>query len=229
MDEANFSPWIQYDLDLWGELVDERYLIRIKGRSVVYNQNDTISHIYVVKSGRVRLSYYSSEGAEKIYLFALTGAMFGEETCFEPTAQFLHAETITDCAFYCIPKDEFLLHLSQNISLNAQVLASMAHKIHILMEHIRRLSFLDSKSRVAAVFVDLCHIFGTPTKDGIRIDLPVIQQGISNLVNASRFTINQVIREFESLGYLRKTKGLWYIYDPDALTALSQIMQRRRS
>ncbi len=80
MDEANFSPWIQYDLDLWGELVDERYLIRIKGRSVVYNQNDTISHIYVVKSGRVRLSYYSSEGAEKIYLFALTGAMFGEVT-----------------------------------------------------------------------------------------------------------------------------------------------------
>ena len=199
MDETDFSPWLRYDLKLWGPLTNARYLTRIKGRSVVYNQNATISHIYVVKSGRVRLSYYSSEGAEKVYLFALTGAMFGEETCFEPTAQFLYAETITDCEFYCIPKDEFLLCLSQDISLSSQVLSSMAHKIHVLMEHIRRLSFLDSKSRVAAVFVDMCPIFGIPTK------------------------------EFEALGYLRKTKGFWYVYDLEALTELSQLTQRRRS
>lgn len=229
MDETDFSPWLRYDLALWGPLADPRHLIHIKGHSVVYNQNATISHIYVVKSGRVRLSYYSSEGAEKVYLFALPGAMFGEETCFEPTAQFLYAETITDCEFYCIPKDEFLLCLSQNIALNSQVLSSMAHKIHVLMEHIRRLSFLDAKSRIAAVFVDMRPIFGTLTKEGIRIDLPITQQNISNLVNASRLTVNQIIREFESLGYLRKTKGFWYVYDLDALTALSQSMHRRRS
>ena len=205
---ASFSPWIQYDLQQWGSLSDEKYLIRIKEKTIIYNQEEAISNIYIVKQGRVRLSYYSTEGVEKIYLFALTGCMFGEETCFEPEAEFLRAETIVDSEFYCIPKDEFLNLLSRDISLNAQVLSSMSHKIHVLMEHIRRLSFLNAKSRIAAVFVDLANIFGVMTADGFHIELPVIQQGIGNLVNASRLTVNQVIGEFEALGILDKKGGV---------------------
>ena len=139
MTNKNFSPWIYCDLEQWGPLTNEKYLINVKEKNVLYNQEEDISHIYIVKSGRVRLSYFSSEGAEKIYIFALSGGMFGEETCFEPEAQFLHAATIVDCELYCIPKDQFLYHLSQDTALNVQVLSSMAHKIHLLMEHIRRI------------------------------------------------------------------------------------------
>lgn len=212
MTNKNFSPWIYCDLEQWGPLTNEKYLINVKEKNVLYNQEEDISHIYIVKSGRVRLSYFSSEGAEKIYIFALSGGMFGEETCFEPEAQFLHAATIVDCELYCIPKDQFLYHLSQDTALNVQVLSSMAHKIHLLMEHIRRLCFLDARSRVAAVFVDLVHVFGVPTKDGIKVQLPVIQQGIGNLVKASRLTVNQVIGEFEAMGLLEKKQNRWLFY-----------------
>ena len=219
----DFSPWIRYDLAQWSSLLDERYLIRVKGKTVIYNQEEDISQIYIVKSGRVRLSYFTSEGAEKIYIFALPGAMFGEETCFEPEAQFLHAATIVDCELYCIPQDEFLRRLSQDIGLNTQVLSSMSHKIHLLMEHIRRLCFLEAKNRVAAVFVDLAAVFGVRVKEGIRVELPVIQQGIGNLINTSRLTVNKAISEFEAEGFLEKKRGRWYIYDLEALKGLSDI------
>jgi len=62
----NFSPWIYCDLAQWGPLTDKKYLINVKEKNVLYNQEEDISHIYIVKSGRVRLSYFSSEGAEKI-------------------------------------------------------------------------------------------------------------------------------------------------------------------
>ncbi len=218
-----FSPWIRCDLNQWGPLLDEKYLIRVKEKNVLYNQEEDISQIYIVKSGRVRLSYFSSEGAEKIYIFGLSGCMFGEETCFAPEAQFLHAATIVDCELYCIPKDHFLLYLSQDTALNAQVLSSMAHKIHVLMEHIRRLCFLGARERVAAVFVDLAYVFGVQTKDGIQIQLPVIQQGIGNLIKTSRLTVNKVIGEFEAMGLLEKTHNRWVIYDLDTLKTLSEI------
>ena len=63
----NYSPWIRYDLKEWGPLTDPKYLIRLKGKTVLYNQEEDISNIYIVKSGRVRLSYFTSDGAEKIY------------------------------------------------------------------------------------------------------------------------------------------------------------------
>ncbi len=230
MSEAkNFSPWIRYDLDQWGSLLNPNYLVSLKGKTIVYNQEEDISHIYIVKRGRVRLSYFTSEGAEKIYIFALAGAMFGEETCFEPDAQFLHAATIVDCELYCIPKEDFLCLLSQDPELNAQVLSSMAHKIHLLMEQVRRLCFLEAPNRVAAVFVDLAQVFGVKTPEGIRIELPVIQQGIANLVRTSRLTVNKAIGVFEAQGLLKKTQGRWMIYDLDALKALSDINQRRQT
>lgn len=223
-DNVSFSPWIQYDLEQWRSLADDQYLVRLKGKTVIYNQEEDTAQIYIVKSGRVRLSYFNSEGAEKIYLFALPGCMFGEETCFEPSAQYLHAATIVDSELYCIPKDCFLRQLSQDVALNAQVLASLSHKVCVMMEHIRRFSFLNARGRVAAVFVDLVHWFGVPTDQGIRIDLPVIQQGIGNLINVSRLTVNQVIGELEYQGLLEKKDGRWMIYDLDALDALCQIM-----
>lgn len=143
--------------------------------------------------------------------------MFGEETCFEPEAQFLHAATIVDCELYRIPKDEFLSYLSMDIALNTQVLSSMSHKIHVLMEHIRRLCFMTAQQRVAAVFVDLARNFGVPTPAGLRVELPVIQQGIGNLVRASRLTVNQILVEFESNGWLAKKGNRWIIYDLDAI------------
>ena len=56
----DFSPWIRYDLHQWSSLLDERYLIRVKGKTVIYNQEEDISQIYIVKSGRVRLSYFTT-------------------------------------------------------------------------------------------------------------------------------------------------------------------------
>lgn len=218
----NYSPWIQCDLKQWGPLTNERYLIQVNKKTIVYDQEEVISRIYILKRGRVRLSYTSQSGTEKIYMFGLPGCMFGEESCFEPEAQFLHAFTITNCQFYCIPKDEFLYALSQDIALNDQVISSMSHKIHVLMEHLRRLCFLSAKSRIAGVFVDLSHVFGVPISNGIRIELPVIQQGIGNLVNVSRLTVSQVINEFKMQGLLEKKHGRWIIYDLETLKELSR-------
>lgn len=93
----------------------------------------------------------------------------------------------------------------------------MSHKIHVLMEHIRRLCFMTAQQRVAAVFVDLARNFGVPTPAGLRVELPVIQQGIGNLVRASRLTVNQILVEFESNGWLAKKGNRWIIYDLDAI------------
>ena len=76
---------------------------------------------------------------------------------------------------------------------------------------------------MAAVFVDLAAVFGVRVKEGIRVELPVIQQGIGNLINTSRLTVNKAISEFEAEGFLEKKRGRWYIYDLEALKGLSDI------
>lgn len=220
-ENPRFPPWIQYDIGQWGALIDPRYLMRFQRKSLIYNQQDKVSAIYILKSGRVRLSYSSNEGEEKIFFLGLPGCMFGEEASFLAEAQVLYAIALVQCEIYCIPKDEFLFLLSQDISLNAKVLSSMSHKVHITMEHIRRLCFLDARQRVAAVFVDLACVFSRPGQTTIQIDIPITQQGLANMVNVSRVTVNQIISEFKVMGLIDKIDGHWMIYDTQTLKRLS--------
>ena len=41
----NYSPWIRYDLKEWGPLTDPKYLIRLKGKTVLYPPVEDISNI----------------------------------------------------------------------------------------------------------------------------------------------------------------------------------------
>lgn len=220
-----YSPWIHDPLTVWSGLLCPRYLVRVKGKTVIYNQEEEIEYVYIVKSGRVRLSYFTPQGQEKIYFFCIEGALFGEESCFSPESQFLHGATIVDCQLYKIPKNDFLEALSQNKDLNAQVIHSMAHKTYVVMEQVRRMSFLDARQRLAATFVDLCQVFGVPCEKGIKIELPIIQQGLANLVKTSRLTVNKTIVEFEKQGVLEKKNQRFLVYDLPYLESLSQIRE----
>lgn len=211
-------------MEEWETLADERYLVKVKAKNVLYNQDEPNTDIYIVKSGRVRLSYFTSEGAEKIFMFVLEGGMFGEATCFEPTAQYFHAATIVDCELYKIPMEAFLQRLSEDKQMNFRVLEAMSHKIHLLVEQVMRLSFLDAVGRVAAVFVDLEKVFGEQLEDGsIRINLPVVQQGIANLVKTSRLTVGKVLRLLGDEGIVKKRKARFYIYKLDLLKDMTTI------
>ncbi len=219
----HISPWLQGHCDKLDKIADDRYLIKVSSGNILFVQEESNTDVFIVKSGRVRLSFFTEEGEEKIFMFALPGSMFGEVAAFDSSAQFFQAVTIVPCELYKIPIAVFLDMISGDVALAIAAFESMAYKHHVLVEHIRRVSFLDAKSQIAAVFVDLAHVFGVEDDSGIRIDLPVIQQGIANLIRTSRPTVGKAIREFNRGGIIQKKDNRFYIYKLDELKKLSGI------
>lgn len=126
--ETTFSPWIQDDLANWAALTRPEYLVRVPGRSILYTQNETSDAVYLMRRGRARMLFFTNEGEEKVLLFLLPGALFGETACLEGTTSLFHAETLTDCELYRIPQDAFLKALAADPAMNERVLRLMAHK-----------------------------------------------------------------------------------------------------
>ena len=75
------SPWISTDLSTWETPLRHGRLREYQPREQVFRQGEDFSSVYIVESGRVRVSVCHVDGQEKTLYVADTGAMIGESDC----------------------------------------------------------------------------------------------------------------------------------------------------
>ena len=75
------SPWISTDLSTWETPLRHGRLRDYQPREQVFRQGEDFSSVYIVESGRVRVSVCHADGQEKTLYVADTGAMIGESDC----------------------------------------------------------------------------------------------------------------------------------------------------
>lgn len=86
------SPWISTDLSTWETPLRHGRLRDYQPREQVFRQGEDFSSVYIVESGRVRVSVCHTDGQEKTLYVADTGAMIGESDCIlgQPIQQYRH-------------------------------------------------------------------------------------------------------------------------------------------
>ncbi len=199
-----YSPWITAKLEDLQSLTDRGTRIHMPKDTVIYDQDEGSGYVYVVEEGRVRLVYLAQDGSEHILMFALRGGIFGELECMEKINSLVRAETLTDCSIYRIPEAGFMEAMSSDPELTLFIARELAHKLHVISVGFISISVDETKNRVARILLSTADIFGHEENGNIRIDLPITQQEIANLVNSTRLTVGNILRDFMALGLIKK-------------------------
>ena len=199
-----YSPWITAKLEDLQSLTDRGTRIHMPKDTVIYDQDEGSGYVYVVEEGRVRLVYLAQDGSEHILMFALRGGIFGELECMEKINSLVRAETLTDCSIYRIPEAGFMEAMSSDPELTLFIARELAHKLHVISVGFISISVDETKNRVARILLSTADIFGHEENGNIRIDLPITQQEIANLVNSTRLTVGNILRDFMTLGLIKK-------------------------
>lgn len=84
------------------------------------------------------------------------------------------------------------------------------------------ISLVSSKveSRIASVIVRLCENHGSPTKDGIMINIRLTRQDIADIVGSTVETTIRIISKLQKEGLLATVKGRLLVKDIDAFTRM---------
>lgn len=221
MMKNTFLPWVLEDMACWESFARTKYLTELKGGSVVFGQDERPGAVYIVQRGRVRLLHLSQEGTERVLMFILQGGMFGEVGCLQNRPAFFQAETLTDCLLYRVPEAVFRRALAKDIALNGAVMRQLVRKLGIVSAEVVSTSFEDTRTRVARTLLGAAQQFGKPVAGGIRIELPITQQEMANLVNSTRLTVGEVLRGFAAKGLLKKQKMRYILLNVPALEELA--------
>jgi len=159
--------------------------------------------VFILCSGRVKLSTTSADGKTLIVRIADPGEVLGLPATVTEKAYELTAEVIEPTQANFIPRQEFLNFLRQYGEVGLRVAQQLGETYHSAIAEMRTIGLSHSVSeKLARFLLDLCaaHDKG---KGEVRVMLTFTHEEIAQMIGASRETVTRLFGEFKKKQFLQ--------------------------
>ncbi|MFZ6016174.1 MAG: Crp/Fnr family transcriptional regulator [Nitrospirota bacterium] len=180
--------------------------------SVILHQNDKSFDLYVVISGRVRVSLISEDGKEIVLAVLKEGDFFGELSFFDENLRSATVTAITDSNLLILNRDDFLKILHENPAIAVNLLLVMGGRLRKANEKIETLAFFDVYGKVARMILNLSKKEGQRLKDGSVLIRRPTHKEIAHQIGASREASH---KGYENTRFLSSDKYKRQIYNSE--------------
>lgn len=214
-------------LDLDREALEFDTLSAVRG-SVLFKAGDVGDCLYVVLSGRVKLSRHADDGREVVIALLGPSDHFGEVAVLESCPRTATATVVTDAQLARLHKADFDRWLIRSPQASQHLLRVVARQIRVSQAALNELLFVDVSGRVAKQLMQLAGQFGVVEDDGIRVEHDLTQAELARFVGASRESVNRVLGRFASRGWIRLGKTFIVILDRERLARRANPVWGRR-
>lgn len=164
--------------------------------AVLFVEGQPPRGVYIVCSGRVKLSTTSRDGKTLILRIAQGGEVLGLHATVSGKAYELTAETLQPCQLDFIKREEFLRFLQNHGDACLNAARHLSQNCHNAYEMIRSLGLSHSVSEKMARLLLEWASDGETTVDGIRIKVSLTHEEMAQLIGTSRETVTRVLGEF---------------------------------
>jgi len=190
--------------------------------TILFFEGDYGDEMFIITSGLVRI--YRIEQSKEITLALFrTGDFFGEMALIDKTAtRSATAETIEPSTILSISRGDFFRFLEKSPRLLLRLLEVNMQRLRKANDQIHDLTFLDVRSRIVKTISRLAEEYGTPTPQGMFIDMRLTHQQIANMVGTVRESVTKVLQELQDDGIISIQQKRIMVYDLPKLKALIQ-------
>lgn len=204
-----------------GKKVDDMTdMIEFGKGDTIFIDKDPASHIYILKSGRVKVSQTTDKGKELIKAILQPGEIFGECGLSGSDVHMNEATALDADVLVCVLKVEDLKELmTLHPTLGLAVTASLGEKLARLDRKLESLIFKDAHGRVVDLLHRMATDFGQQNGDTLIIEHNLTHQDLANLTATSRQTVTTILNELCDSGVIRMERKKVYVQDMNALLA----------
>ncbi|GAA3729924.1 Crp/Fnr family transcriptional regulator [Spinactinospora alkalitolerans] len=177
--------------------------VRLGRGQTLFSEGDEGDRLYVILSGKVKLTRTAVDGRENLLSVLGPSEMFGELSLFDPRPRTASAVAVTDAVLAGLGHDDLRPFVSQQPEVAVHLLKALAERLRRTNDVMSDLVFTDVPGRVAKALLDLADRFGKEGDDGLHVHHDLTQEELAQLVGASRETVNKALAEFALRGWLR--------------------------
>jgi len=193
---------------------------RYRRGQTIFQKDDVGSALMAVLAGRVRISSVSAEGKEMTLNVINPGEVFGEIALLDGKPRSADATAIEETILLVLERRDFLPFVLGNQDLTARLLAILCERLRRTSVALEDIALFDLPVRLGRVLLKLGEDYGRQTDAGLRIDMKLSQKDLSNLVAATRESINKQLRAWREAGMVTIDGGYLILTRPARLKRL---------
>ena len=188
--------------------------------AVLFVEGQLPRGVYIICSGRVKLTTTSRDGKTLILRIAEAGEVLGLHGTVSEKPHDLTAETLQPCQLDFVKRDDFLKFLQSHPDACLHAAQHLSQDCQSAYEMIRSLGLSHSVSEKLARLLLEWASGGEETKEGIRIKIALTHEEIAQLIGTSRETVTRVLGEFREKQFAQLRGSTLLIRNKAALEKL---------
>jgi len=190
--------------------------------AVLFAEGQTARDVYVVCSGRLKISMTSAEGRKLIVRIARPGDLLGIHAALTGQSYEATAETLSACQIDIVSREDLLELLERQKTFGLSVAVALSRDFTEFLEHARGLLMsISAPEKLARLLLNLADQFGRRTTNGISFKTLLTHEEIAQMIGASRETVTRSLNMFTRKRFIRPEEGEVLILNHVALSALA--------
>ncbi|HEX2912206.1 MAG TPA: Crp/Fnr family transcriptional regulator [Chloroflexia bacterium] len=180
---------------------------------IIFTRGGPGDALYLIKSGRVKVSITNQDGNELIITIYSRGEIFGEMSLFDGLPRSADATALEAVEALQLSRanfEELLLKLPQ---LSSSIIAMLSRRLRYTTTELEMIGLLDAYERVAYKLLQLAES-GEQTG---TITIKLSQQELASMLGLTRVWLNKVLNYFVEQGVIQVDRGKITLLDIQAL------------
>ncbi|QDZ40471.1 global nitrogen regulator NtcA [Euhalothece natronophila Z-M001] len=190
-----------------------------RGKTIFF-PGDPAERVYFLLTGAVKLSRVYETGEEITVALLRENSVFGVLSLItgQHSDRFYHAVAFTPVELLSAPIDQAEIAFRENAQLTRLMLQGLSSRILQTEMMIETLAHRDMGSRLVSFLLILCRDFGTPSQQGVQIDLKLSHQAIAEAIGSTRVTVTRLLGELRDEEMISIHKKKITVHNPVLLS-----------
>ncbi len=191
----------------------------LKGAEVIYHMASD-DDVYLVATGRVRVTIFSLGGKEISYQELGPGAIFGELSAIDGSPRTANVIALEESRIGLLGKADYWRLMEQYPAVAAGTLKRLAGLVRFLVDRVYQYGALDVSDRIRMEILRLAQEHPQSDNSASIPDFPTHRE-IANRVNTHREAVTRELNELNRLGIIEQRQRTLAVLD---LARLSEML-----
>jgi CRP/FNR family cyclic AMP-dependent transcriptional regulator len=186
--------------------------------TTLFAEGQPANGVYVICSGRIKLSTYSPDGKALIIRVCEAGEVLGLGACVAGLSHEATAQVIEDCRVNFIRRDEFLNLLSGSSEAAFNALRELSRNYHHAHMQICSLGLsMSAGDKLAKLFLEWFD-HAPESANGVHISMIYTHEELAEMIGSSRETVTRLLKNFVKRGLIVLNRNDLFIPDRKKLS-----------
>lgn len=191
----------------------------------LFMQGDPAETLYILLSGKIKLTQVTPDGQQVILRYAAPGEVFALIAVLSGASYPVSAEVAETSQVLAWHKPDMQQLMLEIPTLSQNAIRILATRVIEFQDRIRELATERVERRIARTLLRLARQAGRKVDEGVLIDIPLSRQDLAQLAGTTLFTVSRTLSRWEEKGLIVTGREKVIIRFPHGLVAIAEELQ----